>query len=307
MPRHAFLNELSFVKPHRVPTEQGRELFERLFRLLRELNRQSDGLTIIGHSRLIELAIGDCTVGEWLRDDPDRMRRLKSLDDRAPFQADTRRIAEETSGDLEYHYMEEVAIGLGLAAWHGDLAISIDRSPWQTEWVELQRFMVYEDEDGSVADETTTVRARHATDATHLQAHQDWLQPQGRDLPRTPHELWLNRFHWYPNIAFTARARSQIRALLAGSPAFQQVAEKLATLQDALRDWNGVGAPAWQIKVVPENEQRHRYCEFTDLDGETRLFELHVRYTPSPNRIHFRLDVPGRRIVVAHVGRKLGV
>ena len=306
MPRHAFLNELSFGSP-RVSTEEGRVLFERLFRLLREINRQSDGLTIIGHRRLTELSIGDCSVGAWLRDDRDRMRRLRALVDRAPFEVDVQRIADETGGALEYRYREQVAIGLGLAAWNGDLAVGVERPPWQTEWVELQCYTVLEKDDGGVVDETTTVSARHATDATHLQAHQDWLRPPARDLPRTPDELWLNRMQWYPNVAFIARVERQIRDLPAGSPALRQVAEKLASLQDALFNWNGVGRPEWQIKVVPENEGRRRYCEFEDLDGEKRLFELHVRYAPGPNRIHFRLDAAAHRIVVAHVGRKLGV
>ena len=306
MPRHAYLNELSFDNPD-VVTDEGRVLFERLFRLLREITRHSNGFTIIGHCRLMELSIGSCSVGAWLRDDLDRKRRLRALDDRAPFDIDVERMADETVGALEYRYRERTAIGLGLAAWHDELAISIDRSPWQTEWVELQRYTVLEKDDGNVVDETTIVSARHATDTIHLQAHQDWLHLPARDLPRTPGELWLNRTQWYPNVAFTARVERQIRDLPACSPAFRQVAEKLSALQDSLLKWNGVGPPEWRINVVPENEGRHRYCRFEDLDGEMCLFELHVRYTPGPNRIHFRLDAPAHRIIVAHIGRKLGV
>jgi len=235
------------------------------------------------------------------------MRRLRALDDRAPFDTDFERMTDEIGGALEYSYREQTAIGLGLAAWHGEMAVSIDRSSWQTEWVELQCYTVLEKDDGNVVEETTVVAARHATNATHLQSHQDWLRLPARDLPRTPNELWLNRLQWFPNVAFTARVERQIRDLPASSPAFRQVAEKLSALQDSLDRWNGVGPPEWQINVAPENEGRHRYCRFEDLDGESRLFELHVRYTPGTNRIHFRLDASAHRIVVAHVGRKLGV
>ena len=306
MPRHAYLNELSFNCSH-VPTEQGRVLFDRLFRLLREINRRSNGLTIIGHRRLTELSIGDCSVGAWLRDDPDRIRRLRALEDRAPFDTDFDRIAGESGEALEYRHSKGVAIGLGLAAWHGELSVSIDRSPWQTGWVELQCYTVFEKDDGNVVGETTIVSARHAADASHLQAHQDWLSLPARDLPRTPDELWLNRRQWYPDVAFTDRVETQIRGLPSGSPALRQVAQKLSALQDSVSSWKGVGLPEWQINVVPEHEGRHQFCRFEDLDGEERLFELHVRYTPGPNRIHFRLDVPARRIIIAHVGRKLGV
>ena len=200
-----------------------------------------------------------------------------------------------------------MAIGLGLAAWHGELAVSIDRSPWQTEGVDLQCYTVSESDDGSIVEEDTIVSARHATDPTHLLAHEDWLSQPARDLPRTPHELWTNRTQWYPNVAFTSRVEAQIRGLPASSPSFRQIAQKLLALQDSISKWSGVGPPDWQINVVPENERRHQHCEFEDLDGEIRLFELHVRYTPGANRIHFRLDALAHRIIVAHVGRKLGI
>ena len=301
MPRQAYLNELSFNTRH-VPIELGRELFEQLFRLLREIDRRSTGVTVIGHRRLSELSIGDCLVGTWLRNDPDRKRWLRVIDNRAPFDPDIDGIAEEMDSALEYRHGEHSAIGLGLASWHDELAVSVDVEPWQAERVKLQCYQVFEDDAGNVDDKTSNVLARNAANFAHLHAHKHWLESPGKDLPRTPDELWLNRRQWYPNMAFTGRAERQVRALSARSPAVRQVAGKLLALQDSLVDWTGVGQPQWQINVVPENPGRERYCRFEDLDGETRLFELHVRYAPGQNRIHFRLDVPNRRIVVAHVG-----
>ena len=306
MPRQAYLNELSFNSRH-VPIELGRKFFEQLFRLLRAIDRRSNGVTIIGHRRLSELSIGDCPVGAWLRDDPDRKRWLRIIDNRAPFDPDIDGIAEEMDGALEYLHGGHSAIGLGLASWHDELAVSVDVEPWQAEWVKLQCYQIYEDEAGSVDSKTSIVSARNAANLAHLHAHKQWLESPCRDLPRTPDELWLNRRQWYPNVAFTRRAERQVRALPARSPAVRQVAERLLALQDSLVDWNGVGQPQWRIYVVPENPGREQYCWFEDLDGENRLFELHARYAPGQNRIHFRLDVPNRRIVVAHVGRKLGI
>ena len=306
MPKQAYLNELSFNRRH-VPAEYGRALFEELFQLLREIDNRSNGVTVIGHRRLMELSIGDCSVGAWLRGDRDRERRLRSLDNRAPFDADIERLAEEMGGALEYLHGEQVAIGLGLASWHDELAISIDVEPWRTERVGLQCYQVFEDDDGELVEKTTNVWTRNVANLSYLHAHEEWLRRRPRDLPQTPDELWLNRGHWYPNIAFISRVESQIRGLHGSSPNFRQIAEKLSILQDSLVDWAGVGSPEWQLKVVPEFEGREQYCWFEDLDGEKRLFELHVRYTPGANRIHFRLDSTNLRIVIAHIGRKLGI
>ena len=222
MPRHAYLNELSFANRH-VPTEHGRRLFERFFRLLREINRRSPGVTVVGHRRLTELSIGDCSIGAWLRDDPDRKRRIRVLQDRAPFDADLERMAAETADVLEYSHGDQIAIGLGLAAWHDELAVSVDLPPWQTESVELQCHTLLENAAGDVAVETSAVVARNATGPGHLQAHDEWLRRPDTDMPRTPDELWLNRAQWYPNVAFAGRVERQIRGLPAREALFKSI------------------------------------------------------------------------------------
>ena len=83
--------------------------------------------------------------------------------------------------------------------------------------------------------------------------------------------------------------------------------EKLAALQNSLSGWNGDGHPAWRVRVTGEYSGRERLCWFEDLDGEWRLFEQHARFTPGEGRIHFRLDQPDQQIVVAYIGRKLGI
>ena len=83
--------------------------------------------------------------------------------------------------------------------------------------------------------------------------------------------------------------------------------EKLAALQDTLSGWNGAGLPDWGVHVTGEYGGREQLCWFEDLDGEQRLFEQHARFTPGAGRIHFRLDGSDQRIVVAYIGRKLGL
>ena len=192
MPRQAYLNELSFANG-RVSADDGRTLFEQLFQLLRAIDRRCKGVTVVGHCSLAELTIGRCSVGVWLRDDRDRRRLLRAIDNRAPFDADMARLADEMAAALEYRYGDREAIGLGLASWHDGLAVSVDVAPWRIEAVRLLRHQVFEDDDGELAEETVNVRARNAADAAHLQAHDDWLQAPTRNLPRTPDELWLNR------------------------------------------------------------------------------------------------------------------
>ena len=151
------------------------------------------------------------------------------------------------------------------------------------------------------------VRCRHATTEQHVKDHTDWIDAHRVDAPRTPDELWHYRGRWYPNIVFLPDVRGQIQDLGAGSPAFGQVVEKLTALQNALSAWSGAGRPEWGISVTGEYQQREKFCWFEDLDGVRRLFEDHARFTPGAGRIHFRLDGANRRIVVAYVGRKLGI
>ena len=52
----------------------------------------------------------------------------------------------------------------------------------------------------------------------------------------------------------------------AASPAFGQVVEKLAALQDSLSGWNGDGVPDWGVHVTGEHRGREKLCWFEDLD-----------------------------------------
>lgn len=60
--------------------------------------------------------------------------------------------------------------------------------------------------------------------------------------------------------------------------------------------------------VTPESEGRKGLCNFMDLDGVVRCFDLHARFQPDPGRIHFRRVATGGegRLRIAYIGRKLG-
>lgn len=302
-----YLNECSFLAP--APSERAAHyLFDQLLSLLREIDRRCPGMVVVSHDRLTKLTIGPYPIAVWLGRDRDRARRLKGLQNRSPFDPDYGGIGSQIQGELEWHFDSQAVIGLGLAAWYGALAISVDRSPWQQPQLTLQQYLVEEGLDGRVREVEEDVRCRNACNIQHASLHTDWIDAPSRPRPNTPDELWLNRHHWYPNIDFLPSVEPHIRGRPVGDPALLQIAEKLAALQRGIAEWTlGSGSPDWGIDVTPENEGRHRFCLFRDLDGTERLFELHARFTPGENRIHFRLHGQEPRIIVAYIGRKLGI
>lgn len=305
MDKPIYLNECSFHGP--VDSEQeARRLFGHLYDLLRRLDRCMGGLSLVAHRRLMDLTIGRHPAAIWFAGDRERVRRIKLISNRAPFDVDLESVRETLQGDLEYRHEDEEVIGLGLASWHDSLAVSVNRDPWRTPELPLRRFMVREGPQGQIIERHDNVTCRHATIEQHVECHATWIEAEQIDLPRTPDELWQYADRWYPNIAFHPRVRAQIGNLGAANPAFTQVVEKLAGLQHSLAFWNGDGVPDWGVHVTGEHQRREALCWFEDLDGQQRLFEQHARFTPGAGRIHFRLDGPDQRIIVAYIGRKLG-
>ena len=304
MDKPIYLNERSFHVPA-DSRQEARRLFGHLYDLLRYLDRRAGGLSLVAHQRLTDLTIGPHPAAMWFAGDRERIQRIKLISNRAPF--DVESVREKLQGDLEFRHDGEEVIGLGLASWHDSLAVSVNRDPWRTPALPLQRFLVAERPEGELVEQEDNVTCRHATTEHHVEHHAQWIDAERDDLPRTPDELWQYADRWYPNIVFHARVRAQLVNLGAASPAFSQVVEKLAALQTSLSAWNGDGVPDWGVHVTGEHSGREGLCWFDDLDGERRLFEQHARFTPGTGRIHFRLDGPDQRIVVAYIGRKLGI
>ena len=306
MDKPIYLNECSF---HVAVDSEGeaKRLFGYFYGLLRHLDRRVGGLSIVAHRKLTDLTIGPHPAAIWFAGDRERVRRIRLMASRAPFDVDFESVREELRGDLEFRYEGEEVIGLGLASWHDSLAVGVNRPPWRTPELALQRFLVAESLAGELIEQEETVTCRHATTEQHVEHHAQWIDAERVDLPRTPDELWQYVDRWYPNIALHPRVRAQLVDLGAASPGFSQVVEKLAALQASLGAWNGVGVPDWGVHVTGEYGGREKLCWFEDLDGEERLFEQHARFTPGEGRIHFRLDGLNQRIVVAYIGRKLGI
>ena len=306
MDKPLYLNECSFQIP--VDSEQeAKRLFGHLYDLLRYLDRRVRGLSLVAHQRLTDLTIGPYPAAIWFGGDRERVQRIKLISSRAPFNVDFRVAMEKLQGDLEFRHEGQEVVGLGLASWHDSLAVSVDREPWRKAELALRRVLVAEGPEGGLIEREEDAICRHATTEQHVEHHATWIDAEPVTLPRTPDELWQYAGKWYPNIAFHPRVRAQLVDFGAASPAFSQVVEKLSALQNALCDWNGGGVPDWGVYVTGEYSGREKLCWFEDLDGERRLFEQHARFTPGQGRIHFRVDGPNQRIVVAYIGRKLGI
>lgn len=306
MDKPIYLNERSFHLP--VDSEhEARRLFGYLYDLLRHLDRRAGGLSVVAHQRLTDLMIGRHPAAIWFLGDKERVQRIKLISNRAPFDVDLESVRQELQGDLEFRYEDEEVVGLGLASWQETLAVSVNRDSWRTPELLLRRLLIAEGPEGDLIERNDEVTCRHATIEQHIEHHATWIDAERVALPRTPDELWQYADRWYPNIAFHPRVKTQLADLGPASPAFGQVVEKLAGLQNSLAGWSGDGVLEWEVFVTGEYGGRETLCWFEDLDGERRLFEQHARFTPGPGRIHFRLDGSGQRIIVAYIGRKLGI
>ncbi|MFJ9715680.1 hypothetical protein ACIRPQ_07005 [Streptomyces sp. NPDC101213] len=219
----------------------------------------------------------------------------------------------ETHSDVEYRHDGQPVDGLGAAHLTGGLAVSLPVEPcWDADRLTLVREELLDDEDGGSA--LTEVEVVHAARREHLDTHLPWIR-RGADATRqkaveglrSGTELWSLKAELFPRLQFTRLAEQHFTEL--PEVWVQPVGERLGELQDAVSDWDPARrpiAPQWRSYVRTEFETRRRLCWFTDDDGESRLFDWHCDFLPSPGRMHFRLLHEERTLRIAYVGRKLG-
>lgn len=109
----------------------------------------------------------------------------------------------------------------------------------------------------------------------------------------------------FPDLEFLPRVQDNLAKL--STAWVEPVKERLAELQTATARWDVTAQPApdWLSHVTPESQSRRQLCQFVDLDGTVRLFEMHARVTPGAGRVYFRLDGAKGKLVIAHIGQKL--
>ncbi|AXX28290.1 hypothetical protein KCV87_15705 [Actinosynnema pretiosum subsp. pretiosum] len=297
------LNELSCTS--RLPADEVDRVMQGFVRVLAEVRRARPNAVLISPERLpgVELAAG-YPMAKWANDprNRDRWRLVRAMQQRAPFTFD-QVVPEGSADELEYRHGGRAALGLGAAHLVDGLAVSLSSERvWDTDEVQVDRTSLTEE--AEVVEER--VRVAHASAEHHFEAHRERFKRDGLADLSTGAALWGARADHFPALRFLPAVETHFRDLTPNWVV--PVRERLAELQDSAAGWPaGEPFPEWQSLVTPEGEQRKRLCYFVDVDGVKYLFDLHARFTPGVGRIHFRVSAEERKLIVAHVGRKIGV
>ncbi|HDS1134067.1 hypothetical protein N5D13_10375 [Stenotrophomonas maltophilia] len=139
--------------------------------------------------------------------------------------------------------------------------------------------------------------------------HRQVIQSRGRGLPSGgASEVWKRRGELFPSLKFLRRVESDLLKVAASGGGISQIFNRLVSINGSAQQWamGGVAYPVWGSKVTNESETRRADCQFSDDNGDNRVYEIHARYTPGAGRIHFRLIEEFRMVEVAYIGLKIG-
>ncbi|MEU0519196.1 hypothetical protein [Streptosporangium sp. NPDC006007] len=303
MPVFLCLNELSCTSnAHEREINQAMAAF---VELLRQCRRWRKDVSLISASPLatLDLAPG-YPISQWMGSprNRDRWRFLRLMQNKAPFSS----VLSGTEGEVEYRLGESRTDGIGTAHLIDGLAVSLPlEERWNREWILPRRSALEETEDGLLRLRVEEVAVRHASAIEHLTVHEKWAKATGLADIRTGQALWDSRADFFPRLRFLGRVEEDLRTL--HHYWLAPVKGLLLGLDASLNAWNTreFPEPDWHTRVTPESETRRRLCGFTDLDGTTRVFDLHARMTPNDGRLHFRLCREDGTAVIAYIGRKI--
>lgn len=269
------------------------------------------GTTLLTEAKLNQLHIAHGhPIGKWIGNPKNQAAwvLLLKLRTKTPFKTG---LPEGVDGyDAEYRHQGVLVDGLGHAHMAGGLGISLPVDTcWDATTLTLERERLVEEdesEDGG-GTESDLVDIRHVSARTHVEEHLTWIKTARDTAARTGTEIWAKRDRICPSLQFLPEVEGHLRELAPASVAV--VRRRLMELEESITTWDPdtQPRPRWRGDVRGEFESRKRFCWFTDLDGEQRLFYLHTDFPPKPGRLHFRLVREDRTVRIAHIGRKLGV
>jgi len=236
----------------------------------------------------------------------DNARLLLGAVNRAPLRYGLGLLCEADS-DLEFRFAGQLAEALGLAHLFDGLAISFSNSAWDQRLLSVERTGIVEKPEGQLELVTVNVDVRSVCTPAGVEAQRPWLNTTGKPPFENFADFEIKRSDRLANIDFLGRALDQLRAIQPTHPWWNAICDRLDELQEAVVEWNPASAPEpnWRSHITGEHQQRRLLFEFVDLDGLTRCFDKHARFTPYAGRLHFRLDPVGHRLVVGHIGLKL--
>ena len=299
-----FLNELSCSSPRRKEDVDG--AMRQFVRLLNQIRgwRQDASLISAAHLTDMELAPG-YYLREWAGRPGhlDLFRGIRRMQNRAPF---SEVLPAGVGEGVDYYWQGHLARALGAAYLLDELLVSLLLDPaWDSPWIDAERVSLSDSADGDFVQDPVAVR--HAATLAHSALHEDWIKQVGiLDLNQGA-EIWEGRLDLFPHLLFLPRVRAHMYGL---KPEWViPVARELRRIDDAVGAWEPERArqPHWRSLITAEAETRKRLCQFTDLDGAERTFDLHGRFTPGAGRIYFRLAPESRQARIAHIGLKLGI
>lgn len=301
-----FLNELSCAEP--TAKERANDAMRDFVQLLRRIVglRSDAALASIVKREELELAPG-YYLQEWAGQPANRdyWRFIRAMQNRAPFST----VLPDGVGDgVEYRWQARLAEALGAAHLMDGLLVSLlINECWRVPWVSADRSSLLDSDDGQVAFFEDHVQVRHAAATEHVSVHETWLKQVGVLDLANGMQIWEQRAALFPNLQFLPGVQRQLQDL---RPDWViPLAQELRRIDDAIGDWDPRmrAVPAWRSNITPEGEQRKNLCHFSDMDGQSRVFDLHGRFTPGAGRVHFRLVAEERKARVAYVGIKLGI
>ncbi|MBU4626305.1 hypothetical protein HRJ41_02290 [Pseudomonas sp. BF61] len=308
MPLLGFLNELS-TPTDDSPRELVIEQLVLLARSVQSVRRWRQDFALQTPNPIPSWRFGEnYGFGDFLRDARTReeARSLLSAVNRAPLRHGLA-MARDADGDLEFRCGEQVTEALGLADLFDGLVLSFSDPRWRQRLLSVERTEVVEMPEGQLELVTTSIEVRNACIPDDVDAHRPWLDTAGKPPFEDFDNFEADRADRFANLDFLGRALDQLRAIEPTHPWWSAICGRLDELQEAMVEWDPTTSPEpqWRSRVTGEHQQRRRLCDFTDLDGETRCFDQHARFTPHAGRLHFRLNPVGPRLIVAHIGLKL--
>lgn len=272
--------------------------------VLREVRRRRGDATLVSSIRLQDVVLyGHHTLGEWGKRDANRdlWRMVLRMQDKSSGWC-----AVVSPDGSEYKIGDLTVPGMGGAHMSDGLLLSFATGEnWKRDSVDGKRYFLEETE-GSLELRAQDVVVRHASDASHLRTHLDWMTQAGLEQFESGADLLANHKDVFTQVTLLDAARDQLRKLDAKWVA--PVARELALMNRALLEWKDEAPfPAWYTKVTPESQSRldKGLAEFVDADGVRRDFSTHARLTPDEGRIHFRVIKASQSALVAYIGPKI--
>ncbi|MFE6909374.1 hypothetical protein [Streptomyces erythrochromogenes] len=261
----------------------------------------------------LQLAQGH-PIGKWsgLARNKELWQRLLVMQTKWPHQT----VYPEGEGRryVEYRHEGIPVEGLGAAHRMEGMGVSLPIAPhWNQTRLTLVREELVEDDDGP-GFALAEVEIPHASTREHVDEHLPWIRECAEaarrdDMSgiRTGAALLERSGELFPHLRFLPGAEAQLRSL---KPVWiHPVRKRLTEMEQALVRWDPVkepGGPEWGSWTTPEHQQRKdKFCVFVDLDGVSRYFDTHLRFTPDEGRLHFRFLAEERRVHIAHIGGKL--